>query len=382
MRDPNGPSGSDVPLLRVDRLAVSFANGRLPRIEAVTDASLTVYPGQTVAVVGESGCGKSVTSLSLLGLLPPAGRIDRGEMRLTIDGTATELRGLSGSALRDIRGGRVAMIFQEPMTSLNPVFSIGEQILESIRLHRDETGQGARAIAIDALEQVGIADAQQRLGAYPHQFSGGMRQRVMIAMALACRPRLLIADEPTTALDVTIQKQILDLMGGLNRDHGMSIVLITHDLGVVAEYADVVCVMYAGRTVECASTEVLYANPLHPYTRALLACIPTLDPSQDADLPLRTVSAVVQDESEWSAFAASRGLAPAECRPWWPHHQGKVPADEDEQGIDSSLVEVDPGHWLALWRTPGAVERFPRKPIDLDRRRGGRRGRRIPAESG
>ncbi|MFI4872592.1 MAG: ATP-binding cassette domain-containing protein, partial [Phycisphaerales bacterium JB061] len=237
MNEPNTKPATK-PLLRIDDLAVSFDNGSGPRIQAVDGANLAVYPKQTVAVVGESGCGKSVTAMSLLQLIPsPPSRVDRGSIAFQSETGEIDLLKLSPDRLRHVRGGEIAMIFQEPMTSLNPVYSIGEQLLEAIRLHRGASGEAARKIAIDALNQVGIDDAEHRLRAYPHQFSGGMRQRAMIAMALACRPRLLLADEPTTALDVTVQKQILDLIVSLKDAHDMAAVLITHDLGVVAEYA-------------------------------------------------------------------------------------------------------------------------------------------------
>ncbi|MGP1273044.1 MAG: ABC transporter ATP-binding protein [Phycisphaerales bacterium] len=365
---------SQNPLLRIEDLAVSFDNGPGPRIQAVDGAHLAVYPKQTVAIVGESGCGKSVTAMSLLRLVPtPPGRFDRGAMRFLSTDGEVDLRTVPAGQLRRIRGGEIAMIFQEPMTSLNPVYSIGEQLLEAIRLHRGERGSAARSIAIEALERVGIRDAEKRLRSYPHEFSGGMRQRAMIAMALACEPRLLIADEPTTALDVTIQKQILDLISGLKDATDMAVVLITHDLGVVAEYADVVCVMYAGRVVEYAPTRELYANPLHPYTRALLACIPSLDREQATDRDLTTVARVVEDPAQWSALVSVASGNGAPLRPWWPWHD---PPEDLRRRTGATpeyaLCEVQKDHWLGLWHSaavadPGSTVR--ERPVDLSCRR-------------
>ena len=363
------------PLLRINDLAVSFDNGNGPRIEAVDGANLAVYPKQTVAVVGESGCGKSVTAMSMLQLIPsPPSRVDRGSIAFQSESGEIDLLKLRSDQLRRVRGGEIAMIFQEPMTSLNPVYTIGEQLLEAIRLHRGASGEAAKQIAIDALKVVGIDDAEHRLRAYPHQFSGGMRQRAMIAMALACRPRLLLADEPTTALDVTVQKQILDLIVSLKDAHDMAAVLITHDLGVVAEYADVVCVMYAGRVVEYAPTSTIFERPLHPYTRGLLACIPTLDPAQSAEEDLVTVSEVVSDPKQWEGFADLAGLAGAgDLRPWWPWHD--APGDVVRSGSGTptfSLARVETDHWVGLWRTPSVAEGrggIVETPVDLSCRR-------------
>ena len=256
------------PLLEIADFALSFVGGDGVATKAVDGVSLTVHPRQTLAVVGESGCGKSVTALSVLRLIPrPPGRIDRGS--IVLDGVGDLLR-LSEKQMLPVRGREIAMIFQEPMTCLNPVFTIGEQIIETILLHQDVKRTHAVQIALEAMNEVGIPRPAERLRAYPHQFSGGMRQRVMIAMALACRPRLLLADEPTTALDVTIQAQILDLLAMLQQQRGMGVMLITHDLGVVAQNADVACVMYAGRVVEYARVPDLFERPLHPYTRGLL----------------------------------------------------------------------------------------------------------------
>jgi oligopeptide/dipeptide ABC transporter ATP-binding protein len=258
------------PLLDVRGLKTQFFTDR-GVVRAVDDVSFAIRPGQTLAVVGESGCCKSVTSLSIMRLIPqPPGRIVAGEIRF--DGT--DLLKLSERRMRKIRGNQISMIFQEPMTSLNPVFRVREQIGEVLRLHQGLDKAAAREKSIDLLRQVGIPSPESRVDDYPHQMSGGMRQRVMIAMALACDPRLIIADEPTTALDVTIQAQILELMDNLRRDTGTAVLLITHDLGVVAETAEHVVVMYAGRVVEEAEARELFTNPLHPYTRGLMRSIP------------------------------------------------------------------------------------------------------------
>ena len=241
---------------------------------AVDDISFSVQAGRTLGIVGESGCGKSVTSLSIMGLLAKGqGRIAAGS--ITFDGV--DLTQLPAAGMRALRGNRIAMIFQEPMTSLNPVLSVGEQIAETLRLHEGLTPKQAMAKASDMLGLVNIPKPAQRVNDYPHQFSGGMRQRVMIAMALSCKPKLLIADEPTTALDVTIQAQILDLLNELKSQMGMSIMLITHAMGVVAETAQRVVVMYAGRVVEEATVEKLFASPAHPYTKGLIRSIPRID---------------------------------------------------------------------------------------------------------
>lgn len=259
-----------VPLLDIRHLVTSFSSqGR--RLVAVDDVSLTVEEGQTLGLVGESGCGKSVTALSILGLVPnPPGHVESGQ--ILFDGE--DLRKVSPSRLREIRGNRIAMIFQEPMTSLNPVYTIGSQIAEAILLHRGGSRRATRDRTVELLEAVGIPAPAERLSDYPHQLSGGMRQRVMIAMALSCEPRLLIADEPTTALDVTIQAQILQLLLELQTRNGMGILFITHDLGIVAQFARRVAVMYAGRVVETASVDALFEHPRHPYTAGLLASIP------------------------------------------------------------------------------------------------------------
>ena len=267
------PEGFVVPLLEIHDLVTAFHTpaGRVPAVDGV---SLSIPRGGAVGLVGESGCGKSVTAMSVLGLVASPGQIEHGKILLEVDGRPMDLVGLSEGRLRQVRGGRVGMIFQEPMTSLNPVFTIGAQVAEAVRLHRDVTQAQARARALELFRLVRIADPERRLDEYPHQLSGGMRQRVMIAMALACEPDLLIADEPTTALDVTIQAQILELLADLRRRLGMALLLITHDLGVVAETCDHVAVMYAGKIVEQAAAAELFARPLHPYTIGLLAARP------------------------------------------------------------------------------------------------------------
>ncbi len=259
------------PLLEVTALQTHFATPD-GVVRAVEGLSFTVAAGETLAIVGESGCGKSVTSMSILRLIPiPPGRI-AGSIRFQ----GQELLDLPEAGMRRIRGNEIAMIFQEPMTSLNPVLTIGRQITETLRLHQGLSAQAAAARAAETLSLVGIPAPERRAREYPHQLSGGMRQRVMIAMALACNPKLLIADEPTTALDVTIQAQILDLMRGLKQRIGSAIMLITHDLGVVAETAERVVVMYAGRKVEEAPVAALFARPAHPYTVGLLGAVPKL----------------------------------------------------------------------------------------------------------
>ncbi|HTQ38372.1 MAG TPA: ABC transporter ATP-binding protein [Pirellulales bacterium] len=248
-------------------------------VRAVDDVSLTIPRGKTLGVVGESGCGKSVTALSVMRLVSSPGRIAGGRIVMHDNGRPLILSELSEREMRQVRGGKISMIFQEPMTSLNPVFTIGAQISEAVRLHQKVNAAEARRRAIDMLHKVGIPAPEKRVDEYPHQFSGGMRQRAMIAMALSCNPQLLIADEPTTALDVTIQAQILDLLRSLQREFGMSIMIITHDLGIVAEMADDVAVMYASKVVEYAQVRELFARPLHPYTVGLFQSRPKSDAS-------------------------------------------------------------------------------------------------------
>ncbi|HLG11177.1 MAG TPA: ABC transporter ATP-binding protein [Dehalococcoidia bacterium] len=261
------------PLLQVKDLRTYFYTEE-GLVKAVDGVTFDVQEGETLALVGESGCGKSVSALSLLKLLPiPPARIVSGEVLFEGD----DLMKLNEDELRKIRGNRIAMVFQEPMTSLNPVLTIGKQLTEALELHLKLDKNAANARAVQLLEMVGVAEAGRRITDYPHQFSGGMRQRVMIAMAMACNPKLLIADEPTTALDVTIQAQVLEVMARLSKEFGTAVIIITHNLGVVARYADRVNVMYAGKIIETSTAEKVYADPRHPYTLGLLRSVPRLD---------------------------------------------------------------------------------------------------------
>lgn len=297
------------PLLRVENLVTKFVTED-GEVTAVDDVSFEVMPGETLGIVGESGSGKSVTSLSVMGLIPsPPGRISSGHVWFG----GRDLLALSHREMRRIRGNEISMIFQEPMTSLNPVFTVGDQIMEAILLHQHVDVHTARERAIDMLRQVGIPSPEERIDQYPHQLSGGMRQRVMIAMAVSCNPKLLIADEPTTALDVTIQAQILDLIRKLRADTGASVMLITHDLGVIAETADRVIVMYASQMVESGDVHSIFESPLHPYTAGLLRSVPKLN--EDVDR-LHSIEGIVP-----SPFAMPKGcrfsprcpLADEEC---------------------------------------------------------------------
>ncbi len=307
-------------------------------VRAVDGISFRIERGRTFALVGESGCGKTVTAFSILRLLPcPPGEILSG--RVDLEGQ--NLLELPGDQMRAVRGGRISMIFQEPMTSLNPVLTCGSQIVEAIRLHR-RLGLGrARRQAIEMLARVGIPDAAQRFGEYPHQLSGGMRQRVMIAMALSCGPELLIADEPTTALDVTIQAQILDLLRQLQRREALSILLITHDLAVVAEMADAVGVMYASRMVELAGAAELFARPLHPYTQGLFRSLPRLGAKK------ARLEAIGGNVPNPLAF-------PTGCKfhPRCPVGRS-LPRCRSEE---PPLREVQAGHWAACWECPGYAD--------------------------
>jgi peptide/nickel transport system ATP-binding protein len=279
-------------ILEVKNLCTTFTT-EAGLVRAVDDVSFNVYKGKTLGIVGESGCGKSVTSLSIMRLIPnPPGEITGGQILYK----GRDLVRLPISEMRAIRGNDISMIFQEPMTSLNPVFTVGNQIVEAIVLHQKVSKKEARLRAIDMLKLVGIPSPETRVDDYPHQLSGGMRQRVMIAMALSCNPSVLIADEPTTALDVTIQAQILELMKGLRERLGMALILITHDLGVIAETADEVAVMYAGKVVEQGPVSEIFADPKHPYTRGLLSSIPTFtnDPSKrEKKKRLETIPGIV-----------------------------------------------------------------------------------------
>jgi peptide/nickel transport system ATP-binding protein len=337
------------PLLEIDGLKTHFFT-RDGVVRAVDGVSLSVAAGETLGVVGESGCGKSVTSLSIMRLIAsPPGRIVAGRIRFE----GTDLLRLSEREMRDIRGNRISMIFQEPMTSLNPVLTIGRQIAETLTLHQGLDRAAAEARTIEMLRLVGIPEPAQRIRQYPHELSGGMRQRVMIAMALACDPKLLIADEPTTALDVTVQAQILDLMRQLKARTGTAIILITHSLGVVAEMAQRVVVMYGGRKVEEAPVEALFARPRHPYTKALLGSVPRLGASlagtngedNAAQGRLAEIPGVVPSLKEPVAgciFASRCAFATRHCRQEYP-----------------PLEEKAAGHWVACWeadRLAGAAE--------------------------
>ncbi|HVR28980.1 MAG TPA: ABC transporter ATP-binding protein [Thermoanaerobaculia bacterium] len=299
------------PVLSVRDLAVSFRTSR-GLVRAVEGVSFDVDPGETLAIVGESGSGKSVTALAILRLVPdPPGSIDRGEIRFG----GQNLLALDREGIRAIRGNRIAMIFQEPMSSLNPVLTVGMQVGEPIREHRGLPWSETLSEVAELLSRVSIPDAASRLGSYPHQYSGGMRQRVMIAMSLACRPELIVADEPTTALDVTVQAQILALLKRLTREAGSALILITHDLGIVARYADRVAVMYGGRIVETAPARELYARPRHPYTRGLLDSVPRLDADRRRRLvPIEGQPPDLASLPPGCAFAPRCGRVMDRCR--------------------------------------------------------------------
>ena len=268
-------SSETSPLLEIENLS-TFFHTEDNIVKSVRNVDLAIHKGETLALVGESGCGKSVTALSVMRLIPtPPGRFESG--RVLFKGQ--NLLQTSKAEMQNIRGNEISMIFQEPMTSLNPIFTIGDQIMEAIRLHQDKTESQARELALQVLRQVAIPSPESRIDQYPHELSGGMKQRVMIAMAIVCRPALLIADEPTTALDVTIQAQILELLDQLRKETQMAILLITHNLGIVAQYADRVAVMYSGKVVESAPVEELFSSPVHPYTRGLLNSLPKDSPS-------------------------------------------------------------------------------------------------------
>ncbi len=319
-------------LLEVKGLRTSFKLEGGGEFSPVDGVSFSVEAGRTLGIVGESGCGKSVTSLSIMGLLPKGqGRISAGSV--VFEGR--DLATLKPEEMRSLRGNRMAMIFQEPMTSLNPAFTIGQQLIEGIRCHQNVTAEQAREHAIEMLRLVRIPSPEQRIDEYPHKLSGGMRQRVMIAMALSCRPKLLIADEPTTALDVTIQAQVLDLMRSLREETGTAIVLITHDLGVIAELADDVVVMYAGRVVERAPVAQLFAMPQHPYTIGLLGSIPKMHGEQDRLNAIEGQVPTPMSQTSGCRFAPRCPFAVAQCKE-------DVPL----------LREVAAGHEAACWRAP------------------------------
>jgi len=281
-------------LLEVSRLQTHFPT-RAGLVRAVNDVSFSIAEGEFLGLVGESGCGKSITALSVMRLIYPPGRIAGGSIKFK----GEELTIASEDRMREIRGNDVAMIFQDPMTSLNPVYTVGEQIAEALRLHRKLDKKAAWVAAIEAMREVAIPSPERRASDYPHQLSGGMRQRVMIAMALACDPELLIADEPTTALDVTIQAQILELLDDLRKKRKLAVLLITHDLGVVAETADRVCVMYTGKIVEESAVEELFAKPKHPYTQGLFNSVPTLSESAKVEQKrLQTIEGIVPSPTD------------------------------------------------------------------------------------
>ena len=326
-------------LLEVENLGTWFYT-RQGIVKAVDGVQFEVASGETLAIVGESGCGKSMTALSLMRLIPdPPGRIVSGSVKLA----GRDLLQLSEEEMRGVRGNEISMIFQEPMTSLNPVMTIGKQIAEALILHRDMDRKAATKRAIEMLDLVRMAEPAARVKEYPHQLSGGMRQRAMIAMALACNPKVLIADEPTTALDVTIQAQILELILELQREFAAAVILITHDLGVVAETAQRVIVMYAGRKVEEADVGELFARPLHPYTAGLMASIPRLDllrgETKDASSRLQEIPGIVPPLfalPQGCAFAPRCSKADDLCRRERPEYEKK-----------------QPGHWAACWHTNG-----------------------------
>ncbi len=320
------PARASTPLLSIRNLQTYFysSDGVSRSVDGI---SYEINPSETLAVVGESGCGKSVTAFSVMRLIPtPPGKIVGGEIVFN----GRDLLKLSERQMRDVRGNDISMIFQEPMTSLNPILTIGQQITEVIIRHQDRTKQEARDLAIDMLARVGIPSPEKRVDEYPHQLSGGMKQRAMIAMALVCKPKLLIADEPTTALDVTIQSQILDLLNDLREEFQMSVLLITHDLGVVAETADRVVVMYAGKIAETADVVELFEHPLHPYTKALFRSLPSLESRKET---LEVIPGSVPNPLAFPSgcrFRTRCAIARPECATFVPE-----------------LVELRPGHFVA-----------------------------------
>jgi len=314
-------------LLSVKNLKTHFSVGNSV-VKAVDGISFDLEPGKTFAIVGESGSGKSITALSIMGLLPNnLESVDRGKILYNNQDLLT----LDEKEMRKIRGNSVSMIFQEPMTSLNPVYDLSFQISEAIMLHQNKNKQEARKIAIDMLDLVGIPEPQKRIDAFPHELSGGMRQRAMIAMALSCNPKILIADEPTTALDVTIQAQIIELMRDLQKKLGMAIIFITHDLGVVAEISDTVMVMYLGNTMEIANTNKIFSNPKHPYTKSLIEIAPQISEHK------REIK-VLKGEIPSPMNPPSGCVFRTRC----PH----ASSDGKEAKIEMGLIEVEPGHWV------------------------------------
>jgi oligopeptide/dipeptide ABC transporter ATP-binding protein len=319
-------------VLEVHNLRISFPSAGKTRVNPVDGVSFGLMRGETLALVGESGCGKSLTSLALLQLVPAPGRIEQGSVVRLGD---TDVLALKGESLRRIRGRRIGMIFQDPMTSLNPVFTVEDQIVEGILAHFKMPRAKARERALQLLQEVGIPDPLERLKAYPHQLSGGMRQRVMIAIALAAEPEILVADEPTTALDVTVQAQILEVLDRLRASRGMAVLLITHDLGIVAGRADRVAVMYAGQIIEESSTERLFANPSHPYTQGLFASVPRITG------PLRRLTPI-------------RGSVPAPSA--WPsgcRFRPRCPQAFEKSEREPPLLPVEPDHVMRCWLAEG-----------------------------
>ena len=327
------------PLLEVQNLKTVFSTAK-GVIKAVDGVSLSLAAGETLGVVGESGCGKTMLALSVMRLIPPNGLIAEGRVLFA----GQDLLTLSESEIRKKRGRDIAMIFQEPMTSLNPVLRIGDQIAEAICLHQHVPAKEALSLSVKLLGDVGIAEPEKRVKDYPHQLSGGMRQRVMIAMAMSCHPRLLLADEPTTALDVTIQAQILNLISELKEKNNMAVILITHDLGIVAEAAQKVAVMYAGRVVESANVEKIFARPLHPYTRGLIASRPSCyaDRANDQEDYLKTIPGTVPrlyDLPSGCRFSQRCELAENECR-----------------AAEPELMEIEDGHFVSCFNVDGYVK--------------------------
>ncbi len=325
---------SGPPLLDVRNLRAWIPRGERP-IKAVDGMTLTVEEGETLCLVGESGCGKSLTALAIMGLANAAKVEPGSEIRFE----GRDLLSLSDREMDAVRGKEISMVFQEPMTALNPVYRVGDQIAEGIRLHTGASRRQARQDAVDILDRVGIPDPAQRARAYPHELSGGMRQRVVIGMAIACRPKLLIADEPTTALDVTVQAEILALLDELQADLGMAILHITHDLAVVAEVADRVAVAYAGRIVEIGHTQQLFSAPAHPYTTALLSAIPRV--GVRSDVRLRTIPGVVPPADQWPLgcrFAPRCDRADEQCLAQYPE-----------------AVQIEEDHYGVCWHPGGAV---------------------------
>jgi len=330
-------SAGQAPVLQVQDLSLVL-RARKREVPVLNAVSFTIQPGETLCLVGESGCGKSMTALAIMRLIPPQGRIAAGCVRLR----DTDLAGYDDDSMRRVRGNAISMIFQEPMTALNPVYTVGDQIAEPLRLHQGLNRRAARERAIDMLKSVGIPLPERRVDEYPHQLSGGMRQRVMIAIALACDPDVLIADEPTTALDVTVQAQIFDLLREQQQRRGTAVLLITHDMGAVAEMADRVVVMYGGRVVEEGKVDAILARPAHPYTRGLIACLPELDRApSDARPDLPEIPGVVPSLWERGAgcpFMDRCGFAAARCAKSFP-----------------PLTAVGEDHGVSCWHATGAL---------------------------